>query len=354
LRTRWLKFVIYYSTVAALVVLYILFVYRGTQHENFTIQQQEPNSYLIRTLGYHHFITFSVEIDYQDRYHNFTLLESYESPFYASPKDIYEFFSRLEGKTPEEISAVDVVTGATVTCDAILAAILGGSASPFTKWRQIVLLASLWGAVVIFTMFRSRRILLALSIGWFIVIGIFLNIPVTVRSVFSLAHNLRLLPFFAVVTALLYTNTYCSHVCPFGFLQRLAGRLPGIRKRGLPQILKTGKYILFAVAFASFLAGYELYLEPYALLFSRSLIYWVYLFPAAMLGLSFFIPRFWCRGFCPMGAVLTISDTIRNWSVRGRPPGLRVGTPGMNIAPLYALLVFGLVLVSNVLLLLYL
>jgi len=66
-------------------------------------------------------------------------------------------------------------------------------------------------------------------------------------------------------------------------------------------------------------------LEPYAYLFSRRAVSWIYLLPVAMLLVSVFIPRFWCRGFCPLGAVMQVGKAIRVWFLKRIP--LRFSIP---------------------------
>ena len=169
----------------------------------------------------------------------------------------------------------------------------------------------LWVSVILASILKKHRLLIILSSLCFLIIGVIYNSPVGIYSLFSLANSFHLLPLLALMSVLLYKNVYCAHICPFVFLQRIAGRLPIKKRRSPVPVLRSGKYILLVVALASLLMGKQLFLEPYAYLFSRKLIWWIYLLPLAMLGISLFIPRFWCRLFCPMGAAMQIGREIK-------------------------------------------
>jgi hypothetical protein len=73
-----------------------------------------------------------------------------------------------------------------------------------------------------------------------------------------------------------------------------------------------------------------------------------------MLIASLFIPRFWCRGFCPVGAVLEIGEKARHWGMKGKTMkiGISAGiaSAGTTREVLLILFVFGIVLLSNILL----
>jgi hypothetical protein len=217
---------------------------------------------------------------------------------------------------------------------------------------------------------RAKRIsLLSLAGACFVVVGVLRNEPVTIYSLLSWRSFYQLLPFLALASVLLYRNLYCRYICPFGFLQHLTGKIPMKRKLGIPAVISVGKYVLLGVAVASLFLGSQPYLEPYAYLFSRKPALWIYLFPAVILVLSIWIPHLWCRGFCPLGAALQIGRAVRQFGRWGTSPLLALrgtagaagaagttGTAGAANARgdkqtlWLPLLVFSLVLLSNVLL----
>ncbi len=305
---------------------------------------------MIQTLGYHDFLKFTVRKDPSGGFTDFRLLESFESPLYASKEDITAYFARLDGIEPGELNKADGITGATVTTESIRSALQGLAAQPLLRWKEMTLFTFLWALIILFSILKKHRILIVLSSFCFVIIGVIYNSPVSVYSFFYLAISLHLLPLLALMSVLLYKNVYCSHICPFGFLQRIAGLLPLKKRYSLAPVLKTGKYILLLVALASLLMESELFLEPFAYLFSRKPLWWIYLLPLTMLGISLFIPRFWCRGFCPVGAAMQIGREIKKWSLTGRPPRLSLPSCSGSGALWLPLLPLGLILFSNVML----
>jgi polyferredoxin len=198
---------------------------------------------------------------------------------------------------------------------------------------------------------RMRNLIPLLAGGaCFAVFGLLYNAPVSIYRLFQLRGAFLLPALLALASSLMYRNLYCRTICPFGFLQRVAGLLPLPSKRRLPPVLRSGRYILLALAVASAAMGTQLYLEPYAYLFSRRPAWWLYLFPAVVLGVSAFIPRFWCSGFCPLGAALRIGAEIRGFFLKGSPPSLGLSLESRPGAAWLALASFGCVLVSNLLL----
>ena len=341
---------LYYSIIGLFLILYSFLMIRAELNRGPTIQQLEGNRFLIKTPGYNDTISFSVKRDSSGAYTDFELLESRESPLYASVEHIAEYFSRLEGLGPEELDEVDGITGATTTSEAICNALQGLEQSALTKWKQMALFTFLWGLVVLLSVLKKGRLLFLLSCLCFLLIGVIYNAPVEIYALLSPTGSFHLLPLFALISVFLYRNVYCSHICPFGFLQRLARLIPLKKRFPLPAVLRTGKYILLAIAAASLLMGNRLYLEPYAYLFSRRPVWWIYLLPLAMLAVSLFIPRFWCRGFCPLGAAMQIGRGIRSSFLRGEPPHLSITASPQKSAVWLPLLPFGLILLSNVLL----
>jgi len=113
-------------------------------------------------------------------------------------------------------------------------------------------------------------------------------------------------------------NIYCSILCPFHHIQRLAYK---IGENNWP----VSKFILkHSVNFVNFLLWLSLMFifisrnptigsyEPFSMLFSLEGVgvQW-YIFPLSLIG-SLFVKDFWCRLFCPVGRCLNIATTRRN------------------------------------------
>ncbi|MDP3086190.1 MAG: 4Fe-4S binding protein [Rubrivivax sp.] len=142
---------------------------------------------------------------------------------------------------------------------------------------------------------------------------------------------------FIIVTVFVFgRGLFCGWTCPFGSLQeiiyKLAAKL-GLKRWQfkLPQAwhdrLKWVKYGLFfgllAVSmFSMGLAEVLAEVEPFKTTFlvgitNRS---WPYgLFVAALLGLSIFIERPYCKYLCPLGGALAMPSTFRWFGLRRKP-----------------------------------
>lgn len=139
---------------------------------------------------------------------------------------------------------------------------------------------------------------------------------------------------FIIVTVFLFgRGLFCGWMCPFGSLSEAifkVARVVGFKRwqRGVPQVwhdrLKWLKYVVFfgllAVSmFSMGLAEKLSEVEPFKTTFlvgvtNRS---WPYgLFLAAILGLSIFIERPYCKYLCPLGASLAMPSTFRWYGLR--------------------------------------
>lgn len=117
-------------------------------------------------------------------------------------------------------------------------------------------------------------------------------------------------------------NIYCQQLCPFMVVQDLAQKISGVKLRIDSRFQKRARTIIFTMSWVAlmliFLAAHPALgsYEPFAMMFSLEGlgIQW-YILPASLLG-SFFVPRFWCRLFCPVGLYLNEAVRLRR-RVRG-------------------------------------
>jgi NosR/NirI family nitrous oxide reductase transcriptional regulator len=145
---------------------------------------------------------------------------------------------------------------------------------------------------------------------------------------------------FVIVSLLLWgRGTFCGWLCPFGALQELTGKLGQAMR--MPQImirtrvdarLKRIKYgllaaIVLSAAFVPAAADLLVELEPFktaiTLNFVRS---WPYVaYAGALLVLSMFSYKFFCRYLCPLGGALALLGRVRllDWI----PRRAQCGTP---------------------------
>jgi polyferredoxin len=110
-------------------------------------------------------------------------------------------------------------------------------------------------------------------------------------------------------------NIYCQELCPFMVVQDLLQKISGIKLRITPAVQRKSRALIY---FLSWIALILIFLsthpalgsyEPFAMMFSLEGlgIQW-YILPAAVIG-SLFVPRFWCRLFCPVG--LYLNEIVR-------------------------------------------
>ena len=147
--------------------------------------------------------------------------------------------------------------------------------------------------------------------------GLFLNdLPLLILVVFTL------------VTTVFWGRVFCSSLCPFGALQDILERIvPRRWRRSLPQWLHDRalwlKYVILAGLIAMAVTYAELsvfqYFEPFGTLFyqSQSLLLWGIL--SVFVAGSIFVPRFYCRYACPLGASLGVISVAAFWKIKRVP-----------------------------------
>ncbi|MFB0518579.1 MAG: 4Fe-4S binding protein, partial [Acidobacteriota bacterium] len=139
--------------------------------------------------------------------------------------------------------------------------------------------------------------------------------------------------FIAVVgISLLFGKGFCGWICPFGSFQewiRIGGaKLSGQKKSLLPQSVDAGmrylKYgVVLLIVIPTYITGrmvFENY-DPFVAFFHFGKNITRHLQPAyIILGVvvvfSLFIGRFWCRYFCPLGAILGLLNKISFFSIK--------------------------------------
>lgn len=127
---------------------------------------------------------------------------------------------------------------------------------------------------------------------------------------------------------------FCGWICPFGTLQdgltwlRERMRLPAVRVPDrLDRWLRFGRYVVLAVILYMTVSTVTLWFadyDPYRTIFGLGWIFefnlaehWpAYAVALAILGLSFFIPRFWCKYACPLGGALSLLNYVSLFRIK--------------------------------------
>lgn len=256
-----------------------------------------------------------------------------------------ELLNRWNGKTTEQALAmkVDGVTGATYSSNAIIGNMKAGLQYAAKNVKE--------------TSFFDRLDLRAKTIIGFIVVLMAAIIPLFVKNkryrIFQLLLNfvvlglwggtfiswsvlvgfmsggmnvwISLIPIIMLITAFIYPlfgkkNYYCTHVCPLGSVQELAGMTNHNKlkmSKQAVQYLEHFRKLLFWVLMILMLAGvwsqwmdYELFV---AFIF-KSAAWVIILIAVVFILLSFFVPRPYCRFVCPMGSLLKLPTTkVTKW-----------------------------------------
>lgn len=276
------------------------------------------------------------------------VLEHRETPSFFMRLDNNKFFTQFQGKKVLDDfipgSDVDVVTRATISSKGFTKGIREGSHSIASKvmnltlsdrtvsWKfgkEELILIVLYSLAII-GVFRKipalRNVTMAAGI---VFLGFYLSFPVSISQISSLMlgfvpafkENIfwwLLVPGTLILTFILGKNIYCYWLCPFGALQEFLGRVSGITLKVHRRVASGAKYLTY---FLTWLSLFVIFLssnpamgsyEPFGAIFGFEGygVMW-YILPVVLFS-SFFIRRFWCRFFCPVGTVLNGSCRVRN------------------------------------------
>lgn len=287
------------------------------------------------------------------------LLESKETPIYIEGIGSWlegsfegrgierDFFLRSGADDrPDEAHGVDALTGATVTARAAVASVnasknaaagvlgitVSGAppASPWTGFGEpavVYLIAALLAAILLYRWGfpRSspwpRRAFLAVNL---ILGGFVFNTQLSMEHVTRLLRlefpgpeNAELLVLMAgaAILAAAFGPLYCGSLCPFGAAQELLSLL-GLGVRPSAPVERRTRYLRYVVL-AGFVAGWMLTgskslmgADPLQHVFAGKLSGAALVLVLVALALSLFSFRFWCRTFCPVGALLSLCGRI--------------------------------------------
>lgn len=270
-------------------------------------------------------------------------LNHMETPSFFTRVIKNDFLRQFEGKSvtaPLTIgNDIDAVTRATFTSAAITETVRTGAhgigAGVFhldirdtrKEWefgvKEAVLLV-LYSIILIGLLKKIPKLRYATMAAGLVFLGFYLNSPISVSHFSALLLGYfpplaaHLFWWFLVAGTLVFTllygrNIYCYWLCPFGALQEFSSRLSGINLKLSPRVLGAAKYttlgLLWLALVIIFLTGNPSMgaYEPFGTLFALegSGVQWI-LLPVIVFA-AFFIRRFWCRFFCPAGAVLNLS-----------------------------------------------
>lgn len=256
-----------------------------------------------------------------------------------------ELLERWNGKTTQQALAmkVDGITGATYTSNAIIGNMKAGlkyadknvkEITFFDKLdlraKTIIGLIVVLMAAIIPLFVKNRRYRIFQLLLNFVVLGLWSGTFISWSVLVGFMSGginvwISLIPIIMLITAFVYPifgkkNHYCTHICPLGSVQELAGMTNHNKwkiSKQTAQHLDHFRKILFWVLMLLMLAGvwsqwmdYELFV---AFIF-KSATWIVILIAVVFILLSFFVPRPYCRFVCPMGSFFKLSSTkVTKW-----------------------------------------
>jgi NosR/NirI family nitrous oxide reductase transcriptional regulator len=250
-----------------------------------------------------------------------------------------QLLTHWNGKKIEDAqnAKVDMVSGATFTSRAIVQNVQAGlqyaSQNPVAptvfdqidhSLKNIVGLIVVLMAAIIPLFFRNktyRIVQLTLNV---VVLGLwcgtFLNWSLFVGYMSNGINVwISLIPIVMLITAFIYPlfgkkNYYCTHVCPFGSIQDLAGKTNHRKwKMGKKTAKRLGYFrqALFAVLMILMLVGvgFEwMDYEVFSAFIFQSAAATVMAMAIVFVLLAVFVPRPYCRFVCPTGTLLKLSE----------------------------------------------
>jgi Na+-translocating ferredoxin:NAD+ oxidoreductase RnfG subunit len=305
-------------------------------------------------------MNLGIHVDTSGRLINFHIIKSNETPAYLnllSRPDANDltWYAHLNGRKlfqPKPFAGVHSVTGATVSCEAILSSlqtsahrfaghVLGQSLEPELKEKSrlanltdthgIYLIGAFALALIVTYRggFWSRLTVLCLNLA---VGGIILNTQYSsdqIVSILSLqipAAGLSgafLLVIGIPILVIFFGNIFCGYICPFGALQELLGYVVperfkptlSIETMQKARFVKYGVLLVVIIVFFFTRNRTTLTSDPLISIFNFQ--FWqlsifgplLLIMAIALIG-SVFYTRFWCRYLCPVGAFLSLFNKV--------------------------------------------
>ena len=282
--------------------------------------------------------TVPLEIILEDgRVKSIKALENSETPDFF--KEASALLTKWNGHTVEEAQKlkVDAVSGATFSSKAIIGNVQRGlqyaekNHVQDSIWAEmdfsskviagliVVLLAAIVPLFVKDRRYRiSQQFLNVIVLGFWC--GSFLNFTSMVSYMSNGMNVLTLIvPVIMLITAFVYPlfgkkSYYCTHVCPFGSLQELAGKCVGYKIKMKPKTTKRldmFRQLLWAVLMLCLWTGVWfdwIDYEPFSAFVFQSASWVVIVIAVVFVALSTVIVRPYCRFVCPTGSLFKYSQ----------------------------------------------
>ena len=274
-----------------------------------------------------------------DRIVKMAMGQNDETPFFLI-KAVKSIFPSWYGVKASEALDVelDAVTGATYSSNAIIGNMkkaisaynnsdLKIGHAPAIGWvKTIAIFLMLAAGIVVSFKLRGKKwvrlVMLSLNV---LVIGFwcgqFLSMSILKGWVTNGFNFINVLPTFVLLLVALlmpyfgHRNHFCMWVCPYGSLQELVWHIPLKKIKLKPSVLKwmgRVRTLVFITLMALLWLGWGSVLldyEPFGAFLFEAAAPVVLILASFFVLLAIFIPRPWCKTFCPVGEILHLAET---------------------------------------------
>ncbi|MDP8215749.1 MAG: 4Fe-4S binding protein [Candidatus Kaelpia imicola] len=297
----------------------------------------------VSSKGFAGLVDIEIRTDSNYRIIDLKIIDPKETPSYL--KRVEPWLNSFKGRLLTElyrINDIDAVTSATYTSKAIIETVKKTAQKiskdfiekepqidltpPLTEiLKSIIFILFILTGLYIFHRSLNSKIEILYQLLVVIILGLILQLQLSLFHIFNILNlnlpsikNLSLwtITFMPFILALIYGRIYCGFLCPFGALQKLLNikKIEVKPSKELDNKIRYIKYILLSIVIILFSITKNNYIfqqEPLSRLtsifskpgFNSLLLYIALLF-------SLFIPRFWCRYFCVVGALLSMFNKI--------------------------------------------
>ncbi|MFV0506018.1 MAG: 4Fe-4S binding protein [Bacteroidales bacterium] len=287
-------------------------------------------------------INFALVIDTGSIVKGLILLKHSESSEYV--KNLYDtgLLSAWNGKHIAKLhnTSVDIISGASISSKAIINGVnkISETYNPVeietvktqngkTKINIPMILGWLWLMFILFNFIKPqvfKKYSTYIQLITVILFGFILSKSLSLYIIYNWLMNgwsgdgkllmLAIIVLSVVLPIFTGKSFYCGYYCPYGNLQHIANKLSKknikIPHKAYSVLKHLREAIFFALLFMLWLGVYFdlTLLEPFSAFSYKIVGTWTMVFAITFAVISIFIPKAWCRFFCPTGLCL---DTLK-------------------------------------------
>lgn len=287
--------------------------------------------------GYAGPVPVYVYVDTADVVQNIAIADNAETPDFLRRASVV--LESWKGKTLTQAAdtKVDAVSGATYSSNALIRNVeaalsvcrqttQGVAAAPAVGWlKTLCVLAVLaLGVVAVFVQRSHRWMRIAMLVLNVLVVGFwcgqFLSLSLLRGWLSSGCDPLIVLPTLAMLVVAVVMPFfgkpahYCQWVCPLGALQELIYMFPWGKIQIAPHVFRVLNRIrlgVFAVLLLALWLGFGAFLldyEPFSIFTPEAASTVVVVLALVIVIAGLFVPRPWCKTFCPLGEALHLAS----------------------------------------------